>query len=512
MLRGCFQRGFLIPRILEVPSRTGISRPSAEYLRGCDLVRLIILLSKADQIMMHRTCWWAVVFTSLLHASLPLLWSMRELCVPLPHSSTTAKCARAQAARHDVQNACMLAGQCQYHSAFERWKHLDNQCDSEPLDSLCSERGHTLLYFGGWLLSVSALLMVTDLTLAMVAPEAKKGGLMYAHRQQKTWLRWMSYFGWIMLLGAAILLACIAFSLSGFKVVFKIYAVICVIFLGLAVGYDRKMYTVRTRCCVGLAACAAVLAVVTIFGDSIEHTLGFFLSYWLTFSLTIRLSKCFEDVYEKYMRIKYFLHMTPWSTLKRKHRIETYAVLPEFGLGSVLNIETWNKMRLFLERYDIKWDRERQLSVLWMLVAWILIAFYQLSKYVDPNKSSTDTESILVISSTFQLSVGISLILFYGNRTNELQSDGVEHMLRVKQAETISKAVMYITEHATCNLSDPEKKYVSTIAGNVAYQSESTHELARLPTNPTSPTPTQTSTTADWLNQLDRNRILPPPR
>ena len=151
-------------------------------------------------------------------------------------------------------------------------------------------------------------------------------------------------------------------ELSGFRTMCKIFGISSAAALALAIGHETKKHTRRARLCTLLGATAAVLAVISVFGDSPEHTLGFLLSYWMTFSLTVRMSKCFEDVYEKYRRMRYFLHMTPWSTLKRKYKVNSHGLLPEFGLATVTNIETWNKMRVFLERYDIKWDRERQIS------------------------------------------------------------------------------------------------------------------------------------------------------
>ena len=150
-----------------------------------------------------------------------------------------------------------------------------------------------------------------------------------------------------------------------------------------------------------------------------------------------------------------------------------------------------------------------------MLVAWLMIAFYQLSKYVNPNESSTDTESILVISSTFQLCIGISLILFWGNRTNELQSIGLEHMLRVKQAETISKGVMYITEHKKCEgnrraLSESENGFAQLCQGDSCETASSLlqHQHSTTVQNQ------RGNTTATWVNRFTKQDgyPMPPPQ
>ena len=68
-------------------------------------------------------------------------------------------------------------------------------------------------------------------------------------------------------------------------------------------------------------------------------------------------------------------------------------------------------------------------------------------KFFNPHKSSVDTESVLQLSNTLQLLIGLSLILYYGNRTNELQGLGFEHMLRVQQAELVSKSAHFLVEH-----------------------------------------------------------------
>eukprot|EP01045_Picozoa_sp_COSAG04_P010091 COSAG04_NODE_608_length_12095_cov_54.626709_4_plen_1517_part_00 len=194
---------------------------------------------------------------------------------------------------------------------------------------------------------------------------------------------------------------------------------------------------------------ATIVLIVGVSGSSNEHLLCFLVSYGLNFSITIRLTKCYESYYERYRRMLYFLHMTPWSTLKKKHLVPTHGLLPTFPLRSERNIVAWNKMRIFLERHEIKASRRRQHAVMWMLAAWALIAIHQAIKFFNPTTNSIDTAAFFVFGNTAQLAVGLSLILYYGNKTNELQGKGFEHMLRIKQAELMSKRINFLVEHET---------------------------------------------------------------
>jgi hypothetical protein len=62
--------------------------------------------------------------------------------------------------------------------------------------------------------------------------------------------------------------------------------------------------------------------------------------------------------------------------------------------------------------------------------------------------------------------------LYYGNRTNELQGLGFEHMLRVQQAELVSKSAHFLVEHerwhnqgqnARSRLDDQEQQFIKMI-------------------------------------------------
>jgi len=320
---------------------------------------MIVLRSKADQIMLHRWSWWSVVIVSWLHAALPIL---RHL-VEKPYEADTL----------DPRScATDWAGRSSWHSK-----------------------------------------------------------------------------------GTLVVLALVAFgSTIGAGCMF----------------YKKKTLAATSLGVMGIGSACFAVVFLTGFGTADDWSgdwIGFLVNYWLTFSITIRLAKCFEDCYEKYRRMRYFLQLVPWPTMKRKHIIPTDGLLPTFELISVTNIEAWNKMRIYLERYDLQSIQRRQVSVVWLLIVWLMSIFYQLLKFVDPKQSSIDTESVFQISNTFQLLIGLSLILYYGNRTNELQGLGFEHLLRVSQAALVSKSAHFLAEydknHNGSALVDGQEEYLQLI-------------------------------------------------
>jgi hypothetical protein len=471
---------------------------SGSYLRSSDIVRLIILCSKADQVIMHGWCWWSVVFTSLLHAALPLLWSMRESCVPRFSNRTDVQEQQCTMTENQVtqelrQAKCDAVPHCRYHETGNAWYRLDsdaaiyshsaldndaaryhNSTHQESCMGWEAHDGHDritgdVMCRGTLVLSVASLLIMF-IVLFSIFHEAW-GRLQKADNHilkpcgvAITKERCLAVIIAVILswcIGYRLILGLPADNKVSFQQLFVMYSTLAVPVLLLAVYHEASKHTLRAKVFGGAGVVLALTAMECVFGGSAEHSLGFLLSYWLTFSVTIRLSKCFEDVYEKYRRMLYFLHLTPWSTLKQHRRVQHFGVLPEFGLNSVTNIESWNRMRIFLERYDNKWDRERQLAVVWMLVAWVGIAAYQVAKYINPLKNSFDTETILAISSTFQLAIGISLILYWGNRTNEIQSIGFEHCLRIKQAETMSTAIYFAEQYKMYSTHEDPKTEVT---------------------------------------------------
>ena len=50
----------------------------APFMCASDIVRMLVLRSKADQIMLHRWSWWSVVIVSWAHAALPILRHLVE--------------------------------------------------------------------------------------------------------------------------------------------------------------------------------------------------------------------------------------------------------------------------------------------------------------------------------------------------------------------------------------------------------------------------------------------------
>jgi hypothetical protein len=181
------------------------------------------------------------------------------------------------------------------------------------------------------------------------------------------------------------------------------------------------------------------------------HMLSFAVNFTVTFSIAVRMFKCYADFYVRYRRMLYLLHLCPWSTMKQTRRVDSFGMLPTFHLGSITNIEAWNKMRIFLQRFEIEKTRRTQTSVVYMLVAWVGIAIYHVLKYLDRHDGESlaglmDTAAFIVYSTTAQLAVGLTLIISCGSKTNELQAHGFQHMLQIKQAEVISSSSNFLVE------------------------------------------------------------------
>ena len=220
---------------------------------------------------------------------------------------------------------------------------------------------------------------------------------------------------------------------------------------GAALGFFSivfwKKLSARVSVIVGWAAVSLGIVFFFWWVGLTLHSVSFLVNFLLTFHITIRLSKCYEDYYERYQRVLYLLHLTPWPTMKPSHRVKSFGLLPTFDLASTANMIAWNKMRIFLQTYEIKASRKRQLSVVWVLVAWFACAIFQTIKFIDPTKGSSDTASFFVFSNTFQLALGLSLIMRQGTLTNDLQGIGFDYMLRVKQSQLISKGSHFLVEH-----------------------------------------------------------------
>jgi hypothetical protein len=182
------------------------------------------------------------------------------------------------------------------------------------------------------------------------------------------------------------------------------------------------------------------------------HIVSAIVNYSLTFEIVMRIFKCYEDYYIRYRRMKYLLHMVPWSTMRQSDRVETFGLLPTFNLSSVTNVEAWNKLRIFLQTYEIKDSRRMQYSVLYILAAWVVLSIYQLLRFLSRDDSaSSDTASFIVYSNTIQVALGLTAILQCGRRTNEIMFLGFQHMLQMKQAELLSHSFNYITEQHRCH-------------------------------------------------------------
>ena len=192
-----------------------------QYLKASAVVRMIILLSKTDQIVRHKKWWYFVFVLSLIHAAVPLLHS--RLYKPL------------------------------YNGYFAmEWDHTN---DNEVV-----------------------------LVFAVIA------------------------FGSLMV-GGFVKRGYISTSLGTVGLIAAIVAVVCDLVLGdqnwgerIKVNStlaDLSLFPKTTQTKIEHAAIIEHLA----------RVLSFLVNYTLTFSITIRLAKCYEDYYEKYQRMKYLLHL-----------------------------------------------------------------------------------------------------------------------------------------------------------------------------------------------------------
>ena len=167
------------------------------------------------------------------------------------------------------------------------------------------------------------------------------------------------------------------------------------------------------------AGCAACGANPTV------HLLTFWANAVLTFAVVSRLYRCYENYYIQYHRMLYFIQITPWSTMRhvysetiggkvfvrRKH--EHWGLLPTFDLDSAANIVAWNKLRLFLQTYELRSGRRLQMSVVYVLMAWLAACAYQgVKAWIRRGDEVIDIETVFVFSTTMMLAVGLSAILF----------------------------------------------------------------------------------------------------
>ena len=201
----------------------------------------------------------------------------------------------------------------------------------------------------------------------------------------------------------------------------------------------------------GCAACG---------GTPTVHLLTFSANAVLTYALASRLYRCYEDYFEQYHRMLYFIQLTPWSTMKHTYRKiiageaavfqkhEHYGLLPTFDLDCIANIVAWNKLRIFLQTYEQRSSRRLQVSVVYLLSAWVATCIYQgVKAWVRRGDEVVDIETIFVFSSTSMLAVGLSAIIFTGKSINDITQIGFSHVLRVKQAELLEKSTHYLVEH-----------------------------------------------------------------
>lgn len=123
---------------------------------------------------------------------------------------------------------------------------------------------------------------------------------------------------------------------------------------------------------------------------------------------------------------------------------EHWGLLPTFDLDSTVNIVAWyeqwvpsylgryspsfwlstltlhrNKLRLFLQTYELRSSRRLQVSVVYLLLAWAGLCAHQTTKvFVHEGAVDFDIETVFVLSTTLMFFGGLSGILFTGKWIN----------------------------------------------------------------------------------------------
>jgi len=308
-------------------------------LRAGDVVRMIILLSKADRVVIHRRCWWSVVLVSLIHALTPIMQLFRSSC--LQTQSDGIMCTDSQYTEISDKDMCHKIDGCQFRDSFTPWLKLDNWTAAYPyMDCTLASPGCYSCWIqpADWLVLVFLIVALLCFGLALFnefRPEQETA----LHRAAAA-----ACVGTAFLITAGVghVIQDRYCSHKQFWVIVFVATTVSAIAFGVIQEFRQQSKLARISGAIALLTAAAAVFVL-LQGVGI-HLASFCVNYWLTYSVTIRMSNCYEDVYERYRRMLYFLHTTPWPTLKRTRKVPHFGLLPEFGLASVNNIETWNKM------------------------------------------------------------------------------------------------------------------------------------------------------------------------
>eukprot|EP01044_Picomonas_judraskeda_P002706 COSAG03_NODE_201_length_10708_cov_1057.852162_8_plen_1405_part_00 len=110
----------------------------------------------------------------------------------------------------------------------------------------------------------------------------------------------------------------------------------------------------------------------------------------LTFTILSRLARCERDYLQRYYQMLYFIQLTPWATFRPEKEAEHFGILPRFGLDCPRNIEAWNKLRLYLQSYNIVSSNYAQVSVGWCMVGVSSMVLYEISRMVMVQMSKVD--------------------------------------------------------------------------------------------------------------------------
>ena len=115
------------------------------------------------------------------------------------------------------------------------------------------------------------------------------------------------------------------------------------------------------------------------------HFFCFALNASLAYTILARLARCELDYFQRYYQMLLFTQLTPWSTFRDECMVKHWNLLPTFDLNtpgvnharSPRNVEAWNKLRLFLQSYNIAHSTYQQVSVWARIRAWPRICRYK---------------------------------------------------------------------------------------------------------------------------------------
>jgi hypothetical protein len=112
----------------------------------------------------------------------------------------------------------------------------------------------------------------------------------------------------------------------------------------------------------------------------ITHIMCAWVNFTLTFAILDRLVKCEADYHCRYCHMLYFIQLTPWSNIRFGKIKKHWGLLPTFELDTPGNVEAWNKIRMYLQSYQIKTSKKLQISAVYCCGAVIILSLFKIGQ------------------------------------------------------------------------------------------------------------------------------------